>query len=161
MKSSGEAGQFKGQLTRGETYWRWSESWQLRTYRGELLIEGRYQQKTMWLSDVNRLIQRDGVKRPQWTRTKIFYSTTSGDPTSTLWREMGFVWDVYTWVVPTRRYIRFGAPLWVAVLPGAFVLLALVRRSRKHKRGLCRVCNYDLRATPDRCPECGTLTKTV
>jgi hypothetical protein len=54
----------------------------------------------------------------------------------------------------------FEVPLWLlavafAVLPAARGVSRL-RRRRKHRIGLCPTCGYDLRATPDRCPECGT-----
>jgi hypothetical protein len=56
----------------------------------------------------------------------------------------------------------FSAPYWpvVAALAGVTLLGAMpaARRWRSHvrrSRGLCIACGYDIRATPDRCPECG------
>ena len=51
-----------------------------------------------------------------------------------------------------------------AILCGVLPLIALVRRGtavKSSSRGLCVQCGYDLRATPDRCPECGTIPAKV
>ena len=51
-------------------------------------------------------------------------------------------------------------PHWCAAAVLSLMPVAWLRRRlcRPRPRGLCSRCGYDLRATPDRCPECGTAT---
>ncbi|HEV8378295.1 MAG TPA: hypothetical protein VGP99_05560, partial [Tepidisphaeraceae bacterium] len=51
-------------------------------------------------------------------------------------------------------------PLWFlelvfSLLPALWFIRFLRQRKRRRSH-LCPTCGYDMRATPDRCPECGT-----
>jgi hypothetical protein len=57
-------------------------------------------------------------------------------------------------------------PHWFAVCVVLIPTCVLGRTELRHRRarqvGFCRKCSYDLRASKDRCPECGTpIAKTV
>jgi hypothetical protein len=66
-------------------------------------------------------------------------------------------------VPSTHRQQEWMFPHWLPVLLGLplpLLWLALNRRSRRWRgQGRCPACGYDLRATPDRCPECGRLAQ--
>ena len=78
------------------------------------------------------------------------------------------------YLLPDRRFDHFRSngyvvtsvvfPHWLLMLvllmfPTLRVLRTLRKRNRE-ELNLCPTCGYDLRATPDRCPECGTKGPT-
>ncbi|HEY7089816.1 MAG TPA: hypothetical protein VH518_17090 [Tepidisphaeraceae bacterium] len=60
------------------------------------------------------------------------------------------------------RWRTIGIPFWLleiffAIWPSWWLLRERRRRAALREGGCCKNCGYDLRATPDRCPECGTV----
>jgi hypothetical protein len=80
----------------------------------------------------------------------------------------GFGFHVRRTVGQPKGFWRFGGralwiiymPFWLATtitaVPPLIWCVRKLRRRTRERSGLCPKCGYDLRATPDRCPECGT-----
>ena len=89
---------------------------------------------------------------------------------STLAHLKGLHWlEHRTWFgIGMPLYVNYQGRVWLLKLPlwiptFLFALLCCLcrplhhnRRRKRKKLGLCIKCGYDLRASQDRCPECGT-----
>lgn len=73
-----------------------------------------------------------------------------------LFRSVGVYWE-------QPRQVSTGEMWWTVRFPIAFPALLsvlgavpmLAARRRRHAAGTCPTCGYDLRASPEQCPECG------
>jgi hypothetical protein len=61
-----------------------------------------------------------------------------------------------------QHHVAIAIPIWpVALLAAVGIVWSAYKRKRTRppKPGYCPTCGYDLRATPNQCPECGTPTQ--
>jgi hypothetical protein len=92
-------------------------------------------------------------------------SDTSINRYPVTWGNLGFSWADVRWRTgfgnDLARSLTITIPYWALTLAASLspgVAIYRLSRKRRPAPGMCRKCGYDLRATPDRCPECGTVT---
>src|SRR4051794_11228547 len=59
---------------------------------------------------------------------------------------------------PFLNYLLYAATafFWISFLLFTIAVVRWINVRDRIRAGLCATCGYDLRASPDRCPECGT-----
>jgi hypothetical protein len=129
-----------------------------------LITPDQPQQPEPWRWETRAVDGREGAALSQFGSRAGFRwgSFRSGSSPSELYIDNAF--RIRRGVAPAL--VRFVlVPHWflvvVFVVPPVLRVPYVARRRWRSHRGLCPRCGYDLRATPGRCPECGTVTPVI
>ena len=143
-----------------------------RSFQGKLHLERRsyWGYEPGWTVD-RRRIRRGDVAGEWWYQTPSIAHTFLGFG---MYSGTCYIWPEYLYpgvAMPLSlsdprfrrdKYVGLAVPYW-AIL-AIFIVLTLwlnAKRPRPRKIGFCPTCGYDLRATPDCCPECGAVPAKV
>ena len=151
--------------------WGWSYVGAIYVDRGRLLVIDGQQSEV--LTTIFNLIaevrgQKDAedylAKPKAWYALRKAAMTDPSGPTFTDYRT-GFGFGSAKASDPLAPPIRlYAIPLWTFAVssgvPLAIVVAIRARQKRRRATGQCANCGYDLRGSPDRCPECGTVPKS-
>ena len=95
----------------------------------------------------------EGRDAPDWPDGPLFNLTIGAKFSTSIGNAIHSVGTDYS-----ESELRF--PHWcltaVFAIPPVVVGLRAFRRWSRRRLGLCLSCGYDIRASPERCPECGT-----
>ena len=143
-------------------YWRYdllgcrfgTTSWMLGSYRGHLLwatgtADGGEGRAEWYGHESGTGLDAAGVW--QFLRTNAAWNVAGFSYTGAVDKDL----PVSVLITPS-----WSLALLLGVLPGMLLLRSRRRRVRL-RENLSPSCGYDLRATPDRCPECGTIAATT
>jgi hypothetical protein len=144
------------------SYWAWDVvQWTFAGHPGELYAsQGRV---TYHRQDLASFLVRPDRPRWHWHHEASPPQSNDG-PAFGIPPEVGWWWRGFGWTslstaggLAVHRFAY--APHWA--LAALFLALPLAwlasRRRRRSRHEMCAACGYDLRATPDRCPECGAV----
>jgi hypothetical protein len=83
----------------------------------------------------------------------------------TIWNQLGFELEYHPHTLSldgASGHMSITFPHWFLVLLSMMLPVLWLRTNRRntkrHRFGLCVTCGYDLRESPDRCPECGAVS---
>jgi hypothetical protein len=141
----------------------WREDAIFRTHERELIYGGSANGVLLFGYHRSYSTYRGGAVHGWSIRSGPINSTSIRLPDRTAWNRLGFAYrrrqgqGEFVGLLDRELFV----PYWLATTAvGMPAAIWLWRTRRRPQTGFCPRCNYYLRATPTRCPECGTIPKT-